>query len=275
MTIQGRLGQHGLNCSSNVRERPGAVTGPRYPDRLTDFVGASRRGCRQLVKSCRLEPSTRVPMYPIMATSGARRINHAGSDLEPANHFFRRAFIMTVTTRARVWLGGTMIAMLSITGLGVAASAQPAVRGHHVRLLLRPRVRRLCPARSSLHSRRHQSGRDPGHHPPDHLRERLDDQGAAPVELHHPPENPADVPLRRPRLDQPVRGRPLHPPGTGRLSTSAKNLWPEYGHIPNPKDAVENAAKKAVCGGHMSLVAAQRAMVANWITFGRQLHAIH
>ena len=38
----------------------------------------------------------------------------------------------------------------------------------------------------------------------------------------------------------------------GGSPTSAKNLWPEYGHIPNPKDAVENAANKAVCGGHMS-----------------------
>jgi hypothetical protein len=60
----------------------------------------------------------------------------------------------------------------------------------------------------------------------------------------------------------------------GGSPASAKNLWPEYGRIPNPKDAVENAAKRAVCGGRMSLVAAQRAMVANWITFGRQLHAI-
>jgi hypothetical protein len=63
----------------------------------------------------------------------------------------------------------------------------------------------------------------------------------------------------------------LIPLELGGSPTDAKNLWPEPGRIPNPKDAVENAAKSAVCGGHISLAAAQRAMATNWIAFGQQL----
>jgi hypothetical protein len=48
-------------------------------------------------------------------------------------------------------------------------------------------------------------------------------------------------------------------------------LWPEPGRTPNPKDAVENAARSAVCSGHLSLAAAQRAIATNWIAFGQEL----
>ncbi len=182
---------------------------------------------------------------------------------------------MTVTTRARVWLGGTMIAMLSITGLGVAASAQPAVaattfgscyvRGSGVYVLPDPRctpgATNPVVTQATIHRTICVSGWTTKVRPPSSYTTRLKiqqmylygDRGS--TSLY---EEDHFIPLE-------LGGSP----------TSAKNLWPEYGHIPNPKDAVENAAKKAVCGGHMSLVAAQRAMVANWITFGRQLHAIH
>jgi hypothetical protein len=66
----------------------------------------------------------------------------------------------------------------------------------------------------------------------------------------------------------------LIPLELGGSPSSARNLWPEYGHIPNPKDAVENAAKYAVCHGQISLASAQRAIAINWITFGRQLHVV-
>jgi hypothetical protein len=63
----------------------------------------------------------------------------------------------------------------------------------------------------------------------------------------------------------------LIPLELGGSPTNPKNLWPEPGRVPNPKDAVENAAKRAVCSGRISLVAAQRAIAYNWIVFGHQL----
>lgn len=53
--------------------------------------------------------------------------------------------------------------------------------------------------------------------------------------------------------------------------TSPQNLWPEPGASPNPKDSVENAAKRAVCDGTITLAAAQHAIASNWIAFGQQL----
>jgi len=51
------------------------------------------------------------------------------------------------------------------------------------------------------------------------------------------------------------------------------NLWPEPG-IPNPKDQVENAARRAVCNGHMSLSAAQNAIATDWTALAGQLKAL-
>ncbi len=44
-----------------------------------------------------------------------------------------------------------------------------------------------------------------------------------------------------------------------------RNLWPEPGASPNPKDAVENALNRRVCDGQMTLAQAQRAIATNWI----------
>jgi hypothetical protein len=66
----------------------------------------------------------------------------------------------------------------------------------------------------------------------------------------------------------------LVPLELGGSPASPQNLWPEPGASPNPKDSVENAANHAVCDGRMALAAAQRAMAADWIAFGRQLGAI-
>jgi hypothetical protein len=49
-------------------------------------------------------------------------------------------------------------------------------------------------------------------------------------------------------------------------SNDITNLWPEVGKVPNPKDKVEDALKRAVCAGQVSLAAAQNAIAANWLT---------
>jgi hypothetical protein len=66
----------------------------------------------------------------------------------------------------------------------------------------------------------------------------------------------------------------LIPLELGGSPRSVKNLWPEYdaGHIPNPKDAVENALKRGVCSHKFSLKAAQIAIAVNWTTARAHLH---
>jgi hypothetical protein len=55
-------------------------------------------------------------------------------------------------------------------------------------------------------------------------------------------------------------------------SNDITNLWPEVGKIPNPKDTVENALKRGVCAGKITLTAAQNAIAANWTTARAKLH---
>jgi hypothetical protein len=43
-----------------------------------------------------------------------------------------------------------------------------------------------------------------------------------------------------------------------------RNLWPEPGASPNPKDAIEDELNHRVCDGQMTLAEAQRAIAANW-----------
>jgi hypothetical protein len=45
-----------------------------------------------------------------------------------------------------------------------------------------------------------------------------------------------------------------------------RNLWPEPGASPNPKDTVENELKQKVCHGQITLTDAQRAITTNWTT---------
>jgi hypothetical protein len=54
-------------------------------------------------------------------------------------------------------------------------------------------------------------------------------------------------------------------------ANSVSNLWPEpntarAAGVNNPKDTVENALRDAVCGGRISLSAAQQAIATNWTT---------
>lgn len=57
----------------------------------------------------------------------------------------------------------------------------------------------------------------------------------------------------------------------GGATNSPRNLWPEPGASPNPKDAVEDALNAEVCEGRLSLAVAQRQIVANWVTLAHAL----
>ncbi|MBV8928225.1 MAG: hypothetical protein JO152_03765 [Mycobacteriaceae bacterium] len=45
-----------------------------------------------------------------------------------------------------------------------------------------------------------------------------------------------------------------------------RNLWVEPGASPNPKDGIESKLHQLVCGGSVSLVAAQQAIATDWTT---------
>lgn len=55
----------------------------------------------------------------------------------------------------------------------------------------------------------------------------------------------------------------------GGAANDPRNLWPEPGASPNPKDAVENELHRMVCDGEMTLARAQRTIATNWIAFAR------
>jgi hypothetical protein len=57
----------------------------------------------------------------------------------------------------------------------------------------------------------------------------------------------------------------LVPLELGGAVNDARNLWPEPGASPNPKDAVEDRLRQEVCGGQMTLAQAQQAIVTNWV----------
>jgi hypothetical protein len=50
----------------------------------------------------------------------------------------------------------------------------------------------------------------------------------------------------------------------GGAPNDARNLWPEPGSSPNPKDSLENLLHRRVCNHQMTLAAAQRAIARNW-----------
>lgn len=63
----------------------------------------------------------------------------------------------------------------------------------------------------------------------------------------------------------------LVPLELGGSPADPNNLWPQPGASPNPKDDVEYAANRAVCGGRMTLAAAQREIADDWVALGRTL----
>ncbi len=52
----------------------------------------------------------------------------------------------------------------------------------------------------------------------------------------------------------------------GGAPNDARNLWPEPGSTPNPKDTLENRLHARVCDHLMSLAAAQLAIARNWVS---------
>jgi hypothetical protein len=55
----------------------------------------------------------------------------------------------------------------------------------------------------------------------------------------------------------------------GGAANDPRNLWPEPGASPNPKDAVENALHDLVCSGQMPLAQAQHIIATNWVAYAR------
>lgn len=58
----------------------------------------------------------------------------------------------------------------------------------------------------------------------------------------------------------------LVPLELGGATNDPRNLWPEPGASPNLKDGVEDHLNSLVCDGRLTLAAAQRLIVANWVT---------
>ena len=56
----------------------------------------------------------------------------------------------------------------------------------------------------------------------------------------------------------------------GGASNDARNLWPEPGASPNPKDTVENTLHRMVCDGQMSLARAQRIIATDWAGWAKR-----
>jgi hypothetical protein len=57
----------------------------------------------------------------------------------------------------------------------------------------------------------------------------------------------------------------LVPLELGGAPNDPRNLWPEPGASPNPKDAVEDQLRQQVCDGLFTLAQAQRAIATNWV----------
>lgn len=53
----------------------------------------------------------------------------------------------------------------------------------------------------------------------------------------------------------------------GGALNDARNLWPEPGASPNPKDPVENALHRMVCDGQMQLAQAQHIIATGWVAW--------
>ena len=52
----------------------------------------------------------------------------------------------------------------------------------------------------------------------------------------------------------------------GGAASDPKNLWPEPGASPNPKDKIENLCHEKICSGQISLTNAQKEIATNWQT---------
>jgi len=62
----------------------------------------------------------------------------------------------------------------------------------------------------------------------------------------------------------------LVPLELGGAPNDPRNLWPEPGASPNPKDALERRLRREVCEHRMTLAAAQHEIAAGWVTAYRR-----
>jgi hypothetical protein len=58
----------------------------------------------------------------------------------------------------------------------------------------------------------------------------------------------------------------------GGAPNDPKNLWPEPGRSPNPKDRLENLLHREVCDGQITLRAAQHAIATDWVAMYRRIY---
>lgn len=65
----------------------------------------------------------------------------------------------------------------------------------------------------------------------------------------------------------------LVPLALGGASNDPRDLWPEPGASPNPKDALEAELARLVCGHRISLGAAQRLIATDWVAAYRRYMA--
>jgi len=63
----------------------------------------------------------------------------------------------------------------------------------------------------------------------------------------------------------------LVPLELGGAANDPRNLWPEPGATPNPKDELENRLRSLVCDGELGLSAAQREIATDWIAVYHRL----
>jgi hypothetical protein len=56
----------------------------------------------------------------------------------------------------------------------------------------------------------------------------------------------------------------------GGAPNDPRNLWPEPGNSPNPKDKVENLLHRQVCDGQIGLRTAQHEIATNWVAIYRR-----
>jgi hypothetical protein len=57
----------------------------------------------------------------------------------------------------------------------------------------------------------------------------------------------------------------------GGAANDPRNLWPELGASPNPKDALESRLNAMVCSRRITLAEAQRQIAGNWVASYRRL----
>jgi len=63
----------------------------------------------------------------------------------------------------------------------------------------------------------------------------------------------------------------LVPLELGGATNDPRNLWPEPGATPNPKDDLEQRLREMVCAGELSLASAQLEIASDWVALYRRL----